>query len=66
MKVSWQVTGIRNDAYAQKYPIIVEEDKPQDLKGKYLNPSAYNLPEQLNEQSYQKPESIPQPANEEE
>ena len=29
MKVSWQVTGIRQDAYAKAYPIVVEEEKPQ-------------------------------------
>jgi hypothetical protein len=27
-KVSWQVTGIRQDAYANEHPIKVEEDKP--------------------------------------
>ena len=28
MKVSWQVTGIRQDAYAKEHRIPVEEDKP--------------------------------------
>ncbi|PKO17907.1 MAG: hypothetical protein CVU38_21650 [Chloroflexi bacterium HGW-Chloroflexi-1] len=27
MKVSWQVTGIRQDAYAEQHRIPVEEDK---------------------------------------
>lgn len=27
MQVSWQVTGIRHDAYAEAHPILVEEDK---------------------------------------
>jgi len=27
VKVSWQVTGIRHDAYAEAHPIVVEEDK---------------------------------------
>lgn len=27
LKVSWQVTGIRNDTYAREHPIIVEEEK---------------------------------------
>jgi hypothetical protein len=28
LEVSWQVTGIRHDAYAEAHPILVEEDKP--------------------------------------
>lgn len=27
VKVSWQVTGIRHDSYAEAHPIVVEEDK---------------------------------------
>ena len=27
MKISWQVTGIRHDAYAEQNPIQVEQDK---------------------------------------
>lgn len=34
IKVSWQVTGIRNDAYARENRIVVEKEKPGDLKGK--------------------------------
>src|SRR5262249_1212617 len=30
IKVSWQVTGIRQDAYANAHRIAVEEDKPAD------------------------------------
>jgi hypothetical protein len=30
MKVSWQVTGIRHDAYAEANRILVIEDKPAD------------------------------------
>ena len=44
-KVSWQLTGIRKDPYAEKYRIVVEEIKPEDSRGLYLNPGAYNLPE---------------------
>ena len=32
--VSWQVTGIRKDAYAEEHPIVVEEDKGADASGK--------------------------------
>ncbi|MBN2858451.1 MAG: hypothetical protein JXN63_08625 [Candidatus Delongbacteria bacterium] len=45
MEVSWQVTGIRNDKYAQKNPMRTEEIKKTDEKGYYLHPDAYGLPE---------------------
>jgi hypothetical protein len=43
MEVSWQVTGIRHDAYAEKHRIPVEEDKPPADRGRYLQPEAYGL-----------------------
>ena len=33
VKVSWQVTGIRQDAYAKAKPIVVEELKPAERAG---------------------------------
>ena len=44
MEVSWQVTGIRQDAYAELNRIQVEEDKPEKERGLYLHPEAYGLP----------------------
>jgi hypothetical protein len=41
LKVSWQVTGIRKDPYANKHRILVEEEKSPDEKGYYLYPDAY-------------------------
>jgi hypothetical protein len=35
-KVSWQVTGIRQDEYAKDHPVQVEEVKPLDKQGKLL------------------------------
>jgi hypothetical protein len=43
--VSWQVTGVRQDAYAKAHPIIVEEDKPQHERGFYLYPEVYDRPD---------------------
>lgn len=43
-KVSWQVTGIRQDAWANKHRIPTEELKSANEKGKYLSPDAYGLP----------------------
>jgi len=42
-RVSWQVTGIRHDAYAEHHRIPVEEDKPAHEAGKYLSPEAHGL-----------------------
>jgi hypothetical protein len=44
-KVSWQVTGIRQDAYAKANPIKVEEDKTGEQKGTYLHPEAFGQPQ---------------------
>jgi hypothetical protein len=43
MEVSWQVTGIRNDPFAEANRIEVEVDKPIKHQGKYLHPEAYGL-----------------------
>lgn len=36
--VSWQVTGVRKDAWANAHRIPVEEEKQGELRGRYLNP----------------------------
>jgi hypothetical protein len=41
VKVSWQVTGIRHDAYANAHRIQVEEDKPEAERGTYLHPELF-------------------------
>jgi hypothetical protein len=38
VKVSWQVTGVRHDAYAEQNPIQVEEVKSPRDRGHYLHP----------------------------
>lgn len=40
-KVSWMVTGIRHDAYANAHRIPTEELKKGTEAGKYLNPDVY-------------------------
>jgi len=42
--VSWQVTGIRQDAFARANPVIPEVEKTEDERGKYLHPEAFGLP----------------------
>jgi hypothetical protein len=44
MKVSWQVTGVRHDGYAQAHPMTVEVTKPEKERGHYLHPEAYGQP----------------------
>jgi trimeric autotransporter adhesin len=43
-KVSWQVSGVRNDAWVKAHPWAVEEDKGAD-RGHYLTPELYGAPE---------------------
>ena len=45
VKVSWQVTGVRRDAYAVANPVIVEEDKPEHERGFYLHPELFGEPD---------------------
>ncbi len=45
IEISWQVTGIRQDPYAEANPMEVEEEKPAEEQGTYLHPEAYGLPE---------------------
>ncbi|HXE74260.1 MAG TPA: hypothetical protein VNN18_01310 [Candidatus Xenobia bacterium] len=44
LKVSWQVTGVRQDPYARDHRIQVEEEKPLGERGHYLYPEGYGQP----------------------
>ena len=55
-KVSWQVTGIRRDAWADENRIVVEEDKPAEDRGYYLHPRLYGQPETRNVVRFDTPE----------
>ena len=41
LKICWQVSGVRKDAYAEKYRVKVEEEKPFSEKGTYLHPEVF-------------------------
>jgi hypothetical protein len=43
-EVSWQVTGIRQDAFAEAHRIPVEQDKPAEELGTYLHPVEHGMP----------------------
>ena len=47
VKVSWQVTGIRQDAFAEAHPIVVEEEKAVADRGRYLHPAEHGQPETM-------------------
>ena len=41
LKVSWQVTAVRQDPYAKAHPLQVEQDKLSTEQGFYQNPELY-------------------------
>ena len=45
VRVSWQVTGIRHDAYANANRIPVTEEKPPAEQGTYLHPDVFGKSE---------------------
>jgi hypothetical protein len=47
MEVSWQVTGIRQDAFANTNRIPVEVEKSEEDRGKYIHPKVFGKSEEL-------------------
>ncbi len=47
IKVCWQVTGDRNDAYSKAHPYVVEEEKKPEDRGKYLAPELFGQSEEM-------------------
>jgi len=47
LEVSWQVTGIRQDKFANANRIPVEEEKSGEDRGKYLHPVAFGQSETM-------------------
>jgi hypothetical protein len=44
VKASWQVIGIRRDAWADVHRIPVEQVKPEKERGLYLHPELFGAP----------------------
>jgi hypothetical protein len=44
-KISWQITAVRQDAWAKAHPLVVERQKPERERGFYQHPELYGLPE---------------------
>ncbi|MGI0015303.1 MAG: hypothetical protein ACREBU_17950 [Nitrososphaera sp.] len=62
LKVSWQVTGIRHDPYAEKHRIPIEKEKRDFERGRYLHPEVYGQPKENSIALARYPESS-QPPN---
>ena len=45
VEVSWQVSGIRNDAHSRKHPFVAERPKEDDERGTLLHPEDHGQPE---------------------
>jgi hypothetical protein len=60
VKVSWQVTGIRQDSWANKHRIRVEEDKADRERGFYLYPEAFDQPQEKSVEWARNPELMKQ------
>jgi hypothetical protein len=58
MKISWQVTGIRQDAWANAHPLPVEEEKPPAEQGHYLDPTLYGESDERHIRHVRYPEQI--------
>ena len=58
IEVSWQITGIRQDAWANKHRIRVEEEKEERERGFYLHPEVFKQPEERGIQWAQYPEMM--------
>jgi hypothetical protein len=56
MKVSWQVAGIRQDAYARTHPLQVEVEKPVNERGYYIHPELYGAPPEMSVEWARHPE----------
>ena len=64
VEVSWQVTGIRRDAYAEKHRVPVEEDKPDAERGSYIHPEVFGQPAEKGVDWVLKPELMRQKKDE--
>jgi hypothetical protein len=59
LKVSWQVTAIRDDPYLRDHPVQAEVDKEGSEIGKYAYPEGYGQPETMAVD--QEPAQAPEP-----
>ena len=44
VEVSWQITGVRKDRFAQANPLVVEQSKSAKERGYFIHPELYGAP----------------------
>jgi hypothetical protein len=59
LTVSWMVTGVRHDAWAEQHRIPVEVEKAPAERGLYIHPELFGQPEERNVEWATHPESAP-------
>ena len=47
VQISWQVTGVRQDAWAKAHPVEVQKAKPDRERGKYLAPELHGKSKEM-------------------
>ena len=58
VKVSWQITAVRQDAYAKAHPLVVEQVKDERERGHYIHPELYGASEDLSIEWARHPETM--------
>jgi hypothetical protein len=58
VKVSWQVTAVRRDAFAKAHPLQVEVEKPETERGYYVHPELYGAPRERAIEWARQPETM--------
>jgi hypothetical protein len=46
VKVSWQITAVRQDGYAKAHPLVAEQAKPSGERGFYQHPEYFGQPKE--------------------
>ncbi len=58
VEVSWQITAVRQDAYAKAHPLVVEQQKPERERGFYQNPELYGQPAEKQTEWARRPQQM--------
>ena len=59
VKVSWQVTGVRHDKFAEAHRVIPEVAKEAEMRGKYLHAKEWGKPDSQSIDSVTRPSDQP-------
>jgi hypothetical protein len=60
VQVSWQITAVRQDAYAKAHPVVVEQEKPASERGFYQNPEVFGQPKEKQTEWARRPKAMQQ------